>query len=433
MFKREGSLYVPAENGVGSMSAGFGSAKRGNPLSNAILYADARDVALGSVSSIPNQVFGGGTITQASIPNRPTCSNVWSDGDRAIVHVAASGQYLLAPDVLRAVLPGSSASTIWYGKLNAPVGDSTVICGSGVGGHSEAASTFYAQSTLHLSNFRRNDASVITSVIGPFWTSVSESFIAFIRDVSGNTLRIISNGLSIVGSPVDIAGSQVMSVGSIGAFVYAGNPVNLLNAAWRTLGITTDIISDVQYNFLAKAITGNSFFNVIFDGNSLTAGQGSTGGLTYPNQTLASLKYHYSGPNDGIGGQTTPMMLAALNNANHPGTQILVSPIGNVVSAWEISNDIFANNVDGPTALAHWASYVAATRALGTKVVSGTVIARSEFTPTNQTAADYASKPELQNYSNPIYFSDGIHLTNTGYAVVASVAAPCIQAAGTLL
>lgn len=83
--------------------------------------------------------------------------------------------------------------------------------------------------------------------------------------------------------------------------------------------------------------------NIVCHGNSLTFGQGSTSGLTYPKQLENQLNadgYNVSVTNLGVGGQTTIDMIG---NAPTLIPPLFVEGVQNILIAWEIRND-FTNN-----------------------------------------------------------------------------------------
>jgi len=114
--------------------------------------------------------------------------------------------------------------------------------------------------------------------------------------------------------------------------------------------------------------------NIVCDGNSLTAGQGSTSGGTYPNQLiekkpLSSLVSSIT--NKGVGGQTTVDMNA---DASTDIDSLLSGTERNILLAWEIRNHLV---VDAPTlqqAYDEFALYCSNRQAAGWEVVSATLL-----------------------------------------------------------
>lgn len=188
---------------------------------------------------------------------------------------------------------------------------------------------------------------------------------------------------------------------------------------------------------------------VVFEGDSLTYGVSSSDNITmsYP----AQLSRLSSTPpkiwNGGSGGDT-----ALSNNAAAATKTILTGIAGyshRIVVYWLGTNDIS----NGRTAVqleGDIASYIAAVRAhdSGAVIFGNTIIARDPFNPTQDAeiaevndwikntadfdhVVDLAADSRLSDATNATYFySDGIHLTDTGYGVVASLVRAAINAAG---
>lgn len=186
---------------------------------------------------------------------------------------------------------------------------------------------------------------------------------------------------------------------------------------------------------------------IIFAGNSLTAGtNASSTEQFYPNQCMRLLRSGEPFHNFGTPSQTTPQMITAA------ATQ--VDPVYDanrkcVVLAWEGLNDLFAGS-SAAQAYANLASYYGARRAKGFIVIAATLIDCQNgskpvgFDTARATVnanilanyltfahgyADFAARAELSNANDTTYFStDKTHLTDAGYAVVASVARTAIEA-----
>jgi lysophospholipase L1-like esterase len=189
---------------------------------------------------------------------------------------------------------------------------------------------------------------------------------------------------------------------------------------------------------------------IVFDGDSLTAGYNSSGHGNYPTTTIAALSGAYAWSNLGVGGRLVSTILASAPSyadtlwTNYTGSK-------KVYILWAGTNDYQAS-VSGATVYANTISRCNAAKAAGaTAVIVLTCINRGTFTgpmTTQQgigntdlradsptlvsgvvyTGASYCSylvdvqaEPNLQTTGNTTYFaSDTIHLTNAGYAIVAS-------------
>lgn len=176
-------------------------------------------------------------------------------------------------------------------------------------------------------------------------------------------------------------------------------------------------------------------YQILCQGNSLTAGQGAPAGADYPALLAPLLAPHaFLVRNQGTGaadtltliGQSPPYALA-------PRTTT-------VAVLWEMTNAIFLGTA--PTAVAavsQLATWAGIYRSLGCKVVSLNCIARGNFTAPQQiihtqanalwaadwpswadAGVDVAAIPGLQ------FDPDGVHLTN--YGPIASAVAPSVIA-----
>lgn len=188
---------------------------------------------------------------------------------------------------------------------------------------------------------------------------------------------------------------------------------------------------------------------IIFEGDSLTFGIDSSDNITmsYP----AQLSRLSSSPpkiwNGGSGGDT-----ALLNNAAVATKSILtgIAAYSNrLIVYWLGTNDI-ANGRTAGQLEGDITAYIAAVRAADpTAVIFGnTIIARDPFNGTQDTTlatvndwiknsagfdhvVDLAADARLSDPTNLTYFNaDGIHLTDSGYGVVAGLVRTAINAAG---
>jgi lysophospholipase L1-like esterase len=199
-----------------------------------------------------------------------------------------------------------------------------------------------------------------------------------------------------------------------------------------------------DYSWLSDA-------GIVFDGNSLTAGQGSTGGNTYPAQLIALLEAlgitGIADYNFGVGGQTTSDMDSDVTTQIDP---LILGGVQNILFAWEIGNDIYFNG-DVSAAQTRFQNYCEDRQAAGWTVIVITLTPRNQSTSfgddvtafnakldaantwlrANYTSfasglVDVALDDRLSDYLDTTYFSDGIHYTNAGYGVVAELALPVI-------
>ena len=178
---------------------------------------------------------------------------------------------------------------------------------------------------------------------------------------------------------------------------------------------------------------------VVFDGNSLTTGVGGTIGNDYPAQLLATLAPGRWRAHDvAVGGQTTSDMLAdaatqvdRLCSSGYP-RNVVVCLTGTI-----------DRPADGNAARqAKLQSYCQGRRAAGFKVIVITLpshnqedypgATRAEFNDWIRAnyrsfadgLADAGADPRIGApgaFADPVYFPDGLHLNDAGYAVVAEI------------
>jgi lysophospholipase L1-like esterase len=225
----------------------------------------------------------------------------------------------------------------------------------------------------------------------------------------------------------------------------------------------TDPSSGATATLTVTSPTVTPTLNVVFAGNSLTAGNGSTDGQTYPAQCLAILGPTWTGTNSGVSSQTTAEMIAAYRA--QIGQFFDGSKSGNVAIIWEGINDLFFG-ASAATAYGNLVTLCGLARAGGFKVAIGTCIPRWGFgtstipgTPEEQYAT-YWSEAQSVNASiraNWRSFADAlldvqadvrlgapgseldttyravdqVHYNDAGYALVAGMAAAAIAAATT--
>jgi len=167
------------------------------------------------------------------------------------------------------------------------------------------------------------------------------------------------------------------------------NPTsNLLGETNYYVKIDTTAFDDMAGNSFA-GIADTTTWNftsastkpqVIFDGDSITYGVGSTGGLNYPNQTITLLggSSAYDGTNLGVPSETIATMIA-----NDP---TVVDPLysayrtNNFVLIWGGTNDLYFG-ADNTTVYNYIVSYAEARRLAGFKVAVFTILPRSAGSP----------------------------------------------------
>lgn len=265
-----------------------------------------------------------------------------------------------------------------------------------------------------------------------------------------NLICLASSKYDGVSSTLQVNGNQVstasggtngytdgMTLGAAGNFA-AGF---FANYQFLEMVVANSTLTDAQAEQIQAYLTAKHSIitrgNVVCDGNSLTAGVGATGGQSYPTQLLALIggNARYRLLNKGVSGQTTPQMTADAATDIDPQARDFLQPF---CVAWEITNDIVVNGANGTTAYNNFVTYCTGRQAAGFTVIALTVLDRVDFTSTmrgyrndantslranwatfSSALVDVAAIPELSDYTNTTYFTDGVHLTNAGYALVA--------------
>jgi hypothetical protein len=99
--------------------------------------------------------------------------------------------------------------------------------------------------------------------------------------------------------------------------------------------------------------------NVVFDGNSMTAGTGSTGGQTFPVQTMAALDVSGAvSSNLGVSGQTWRMMDGRDSGSAADVDAAWVDGRRNVLVAWETTNSTFSGARTAAQIISDTQSYI---------------------------------------------------------------------------
>lgn len=244
---------------------------------------------------------------------------------------------------------------------------------------------------------------------------------------------------------------------------YITNDRNAANRYWLGKFAAVYLFSDVhdatkrkriEKYFLNKfGIVGGK--QVVYDGNSMTAGTGATTGNSYPSQTGVIIDPKiYGGVSIGVAGQTTAQMSADFSSQVAPLLNSQLSK--NILICWEGTNDIY-NGANTSTAYNDLVNYCNLGKTAGYNVILGNILPRQNvgvpagFEATrvavnNLLNADFSTStastrvkaptsgvtyadfmvqldqnPQLQDPTNATYFNaDKVHLTDAGYAIVAA-------------
>lgn len=205
--------------------------------------------------------------------------------------------------------------------------------------------------------------------------------------------------------------------------------------------------------------------NVVCDGNSLTIGQDSTQGLSYPTQLSNLLGPNFLITNKGVGGQTTQQMSADYSSDIAP-LYSSSNYFKNILIVWEGRNDLAVNEVTSTQAYNNLKAYADLGKATGFTIIMVTLLPSWSTPPYkgdstvvgyNQLDTDRLSVNTLirNNYitegwiiadialdvrigdlgdnqqngytwsstrpTNNGLYSDGTHLINTGYGIATNI------------
>lgn len=213
--------------------------------------------------------------------------------------------------------------------------------------------------------------------------------------------------------------------------------------------ILTSKLVTAEVTILRQAIghymreIGRGFYNFVCDGDSLTAGSGSTGGNTYPKQLsdkfLAddSARCIYSA--FGVAGQT----LTQMESDAAAQIDVLYDTLQDTLICWGGVNDLGTEPATiKETVYARYLTYCTNRKAAGWKVYALTMLVQGYYARATYDAdrlwinnkiltelslvvdgiIDVASDARLDDYNDATYFDDDlIHLNNTGYGVVSEL------------
>ena len=177
--------------------------------------------------------------------------------------------------------------------------------------------------------------------------------------------------------------------------------------------------------------------NVVFEGDSRTQGSGATAGNDYPAQCMRLLDARWHHLSSGVGGETISIMRATAPTAIDPRFDARWNH--NILVLCGGTNDLLSSSAEA--AYAEAMGYLNDRAAVGWRPIVTTIPYRSNGDVAKWDAfnalvrsngvypvADVAAAPQLQNPANTTYFTDGVHHTDAGYAVYASVVRPVIEA-----
>ena len=223
------------------------------------------------------------------------------------------------------------------------------------------------------------------------------------------------------------------------------NGANVGNAAMRLVGVVAanGFHDDATQSRVMRYLRDHheaqpTMVNLICDGNSLTAGAGSTTGNDYPSQLRTLLGSGYWVTNVGVGGKNTAQMISG-GAESVDSRQDFWNP-RNWLIAWEGTNELGISTAEGAYDLL--VQYCQERRAAGAnKIIVGTMlpadgrseVERQEYNDLIRTNwdsfadafADVGDDPTIgqtgDNLNLTYYNADKVHMTDAGYAIVAGI------------
>jgi len=257
------------------------------------------------------------------------------------------------------------------------------------------------------------------------------------------TLRVTGTNNNIpvtIGTTLNIA-SNYLNQSQLGMSI---DQISVFNRA-----LTSEEILK-RYNAQQRQIPPPS--QIIFDGNSLVAGTGASAGHNMPTLVTSALissgKYSTL-QNFGVSSQTTVQMTS--DAQAQIDSLYNLSKYRNIVVVWEGTNDIYFG-ATAEEAYNNLVSYCQARRSAGYKVVIVTLLPRSNagtpvgfdtdrlsvntnirnnWTTFADAIADVASNTAIGDAGDELdtiyYNSDKVHMTDTGYGVVAGAVKAAIM------
>jgi hypothetical protein len=253
----------------------------------------------------------------------------------------------------------------------------------------------------------------------------------------GTTLTFFSNGFAYVhtaSSGVLGANGHALTLGQVGgSFQWLGliQAVILGHAAW----------TDAQCRGIAAYLGMPQAKQVICDGNSLTVGAGGLNG--WPIYAFDALGVGTGGYDVATTGINLPSLISRYSGLVPP---LFAPALDNIVTVQEIVNTLADDTVSAATCEGYLATYAAAVRASGAKVIVATalpasssgIVNPSSYETKRQAVNTWIRGPGASNFdaiadvgsnvnigqagdpTNPVYYqSDQIHLTNLGQQIQA--------------
>ena len=269
-------------------------------------------------------------------------------------------------------------------------------------------------------------------------------------------LNGISNTLSATGN-LGLSGALTIgTLSTVDMFSYTGDIAEII--VYNSVLTDTQVEQIESYLMSKYGITPppsiSTLPSLIFDGDSLTSGNGADGGYDYPSQVQRQYNGITTVKNFGVPSQTLQAMLTTALTRIDPEYQ--ASRPENILTIWGGTNDLYfgsGNESDITNTYNNLVSYVNDRKTIGYKVIVNTILPRSGYaTPDTyfeahrqayntlirnnwktfaDAIADVASDSRIGDFGDELdhtsYSTDKVHMSNTGYGIVANYAVAAIK------
>lgn len=463
LFRPLGSrpLTAAVTEGVGSSfspASLFGASDKGlwyDPSDTSTLFQDSAGTTAAATAGDPigkllDKSGKGNHATQPTAGNRPTRGSI---GSLAAVNHAALGA-LITPAIFDATF--NNAMTVFMViKRGAPHTDNRLVIGRtspsfwiGSNGSNEVTDLTTGMSGDGLKTLAIDGVVALTVGTAQFSMGLDRFWYTYGRNADAHlrTSTALTGNLGFTGNTLFLGGQSSTTFlwpGHIGEIIILNREVTAVEYA-RTVRYLT-----AKWNMYAKPL-------FVCAGNSLTSGQGSTGGTSqalsasgtnYPSRLLAAIGSTYDVRTSSFGGRKLDNMIA--EDTDFADMMTAGPGQRRVVLAWEITNQLNTGS-SKETTLALLQQYCLARKAAGFNVLVGTCLNRGDgganfnadrqwintqilagYTAYADGVVDFAAVSQLSDYTNTTYFNaDTIHLTDAGYQIVSDTVTAKLTALG---
>lgn len=278
------------------------------------------------------------------------------------------------------------------------------------------------------------------------WNAVGQNAGVFVGSHNKVTDLYLSNGIYVTVTNATDVGftNKPLYIGmNDSANTAYGLSGDILEIGVINLALTKAMMQQIQAYAVREYGITTATRKVVFDGDSLTLGTGSSGGNTYPKQVADNYNASFYYWNLGVFGSTTAALITRLATASYCDNVAINNTSADVpcIFACLIGTNDINGAIDAATIIANITSIHTARKAAGFKTIVCTIFARSAFDATEElvraavnadilangatygsAVCDLAGDARLQNPADTTYFdADGTHLNNAGYGVVASL------------